>query len=77
MNATEFRVRMEEFARLRNIPLRDILNDIDEIGQRGLRVSRERQAEYFQSVFDLYCQGFPVALPKGTTSLRGREEDSE
>jgi hypothetical protein len=75
MNASQFREKMEAFAKLRNIPLHDVLSDIDEIGVYALTKTESERNDYFQRAFIVYCQGFPDALPPGTTSLRRREAE--
>jgi hypothetical protein len=78
MDASEFRRSMEEFARSRNIPLNDVLHDIDETGMLALQRSDEERPVFFQRAFKIYCEGFPVPLPVGTQSLRRRnQEDSD
>lgn len=69
MNAVQFRHAMEEFARTRNIPLRDILIDIEKIGLESLTLSPEEAPLFFKHSYDMYCAGFPVPLPKGTRSV--------
>lgn len=73
MDAVEFRHAMEEFAVTRNIPLRDILIDIEKIGLESLTLSPEEAPLFFQHSYQMYCMGFPVALPKGTRSVHERD----
>jgi hypothetical protein len=76
MNAIEFRSAMEAFARARNIPLNDVLHDIEEVGMYAMQRPEAERSPFFQRAFTIYCEGFPVALPVGTKSIRRREEDS-
>lgn len=73
MNATEFRAKMEAFAKTRNIPLNDILCDCDDIILYTSTLDADRREDYLSRVFVSYKAGFPVALPVGTTSLRRRQ----
>lgn len=73
MDAATFRRKMEEFGRSRNIPLRDILYDIDEIGLESMTVDADEREAFFARSYAMYCLGFPQALPPGTKSLRERE----
>lgn len=79
MNASEFRSAMENFAKSRNIPLYDVLHDIDEVGAFAVQKPKDQQETFFLRAFQVYCQGFPTALPVGTTSLRRKatEEDDD
>ena len=77
MDASEFRSAMESFARARNIPLNDVLHDIEEVGIWALQKPEEQRASFFQHAFNVYCEGFPIALPVGTKSLRRREESDD
>lgn len=73
MNAVEFRKAMEEFAMSRNIPLRDILTDIEKFGLESLTLSPEEAPLFFEYSYKMFCIGFPVPLPKGTRSLHERD----
>lgn len=75
MNPSQFRELMESFARLRNIPLNDVLHDIDEIGLYALTLPEGQREGYFQRAYKVYCDGYPTALPPGTKSLRRREAE--
>lgn len=73
MDAITFRRKMEEFAKARNIPLRDILFDIEQIGLESLTLGPDEQLAFFDHSYNMYCLGFPQALPVGTRSLRERD----
>lgn len=74
MDAVQFRRAMEDFARSRNIPLRDILVDIEKIGLESLTLSPEEAPLFFEHSYKMYCRGFPIPLPAGTRSLQERSE---
>jgi len=77
MNPTEFRIAMEDFARSMNIPLHDVLCEIEEVGAYSLQQPPSKQEDFLANAFIQYCKGFPHPLPKGTTSLRRRMAELE
>lgn len=76
MDATTFRAEMEAFGRKMNIPLRDLLHDIEEIGLYSQTLPEEERSGYFLRATFVYYKGFPVPLPVGTKSLRLREAEA-
>lgn len=72
MDGVSFRREMLRFAELRNIPLFDVLHDIDETILFVTAQEEDKEALLAQA-FSVYCRGFPTALPPGTTSVRRRQ----
>lgn len=65
---------MEDFARTMNIPLHDVLCDIEDAGVYArASVPDEFLEEFYAHSFKVYCEGFPEPLPVGTISIRLRE----
>lgn len=65
---------MEEFARKMNIPLHDVICDIEDAGiYARASVPDEFLEDFYAHSFKVYCEGFPAPLPVGTTSIRLRE----
>lgn len=76
MDATEFMFAIEKFGREKNIPLRDVLDTAHEIGRRSLQYEdKEKRRQFLKGQYLLYTMGFPEALPKGTRSIKDREEE--
>lgn len=77
MEAVQFRHAMETFAKDRNIPLRDILTTIDQVGLESRTVPDDQKPAFFQRAYMMFCMGFPTALPAGTKSLYEEDSTSE
>lgn len=77
MNATQFREAMEAHAKKMNIPLRDVLADIDEIGHIVMQKPEGDREAFMYYIFIKYCAGFPEPLPLGTKSIRQRYAEAE
>ena len=76
MNSGQFRKAMEDFGISRNIPKRDILMTIDQVGIESLTYPDYEKPAFFERSYLMFCMGFPEPLPVGTKSLY-EQEDSD
>ena len=69
MNNRQFCDAMEHFGRSMNIPLRDVLKQIQESGQMSLTIPQDQRDHFLLGEFLQWQAGFPEPLPKGTKSI--------